>query len=141
LPAREFAATASIWELETRQIRPAWLFAITISACAGQFMPPSQAQMEGGPQLVTSRGEHSDPTEPLPNCMARWYADSHITKQEWLQACEHAGLEDPNYNVDYARCLSDWDPETHISKREWHKSGADVVKEDPGAFEEKRRNQ
>jgi hypothetical protein len=122
------------------QIRPSWLFVLTVSACASQLMSALHAQIEEGPQVVASQGEHGEQTEPLPNCMARWYADSHITKEEWLQACENEGVEEPNYNVDYARCLSDWDPETHMTKREWHMSCADVVKEDPGAFEVRRRD-
>jgi hypothetical protein len=70
--------------------------------------------------------------------MARWYVDSHITKQEWLQACERADADEPDYNVDYARCLADWDPETHMTKREWHRSCASAVREDPGAFGDRR---
>jgi len=123
------------------QIRPSRLFVITISACAVQLMSPLHAQVERAPQPVASpdEGTSSEPTEPLPKCMARWYVDSHISKQEWLKACEGAEAEEPNYNVDYARCLADWDPETHMTKREWHTSCASVVKEDPGAFEDLRR--
>ena len=121
------------------QIRPSWLFAITICACAGHLMSPLHAQ-ERDPQPLASPGEDmgSEPTD-LPNCMARWYVDSHITKQEWLKECERSGTEEPNYNVDYARCLADWDPQTHMTKREWHRSCASAVKEDPGAFEERQR--
>jgi hypothetical protein len=104
------------------------LFAITIFACIGQPISPLHAQMDD---------PGSEPTEhlPLPKCMAQWYADGHVTKQEWLQACESAAEEDPNYNVDYARCLADWDPETHMTQREWHRSCKEVVVDDPGAFE------
>jgi hypothetical protein len=126
------------------QMPASLLCAITISLCTGQLMSPLHAQIERSPQPVTNPGEDtlSEPTEPepLPKCMARWYDDSHITKQEWLTACEHAGVEEPNYNVDYARCLADWDPDTHMTKREWHRSCASVVKEDPGAFEDRLRN-
>jgi hypothetical protein len=122
------------------QLSASWLFAITISACTGQLISPLHAQIERDPQTLVSpdKDTASAPPEPkpLPNCMARWYVDSHITKQEWLTACEHAGVEEPNYNVDYARCLADWDPQTHMTKSEWHRSCASVVKEDPGAFEE-----
>jgi len=67
--------------------------------------------------------------------MARWYTDTHVTKQEWLEACESVKAEEPNYNVDYARCLADWDPGTQMTKPEWHRSCASAVKEQPGAFE------
>jgi hypothetical protein len=124
------------------QIPASWLFAITICAYTGQLICPLHAQIERDPQTLVSPGEDtsSELTEnkPLPKCMARWF-DSHMTKQEWLTACEHAGAEEPNYNVDYARCLADWDPETHMTKREWHRSCASVVREDPGAFEERQR--
>ena len=109
------------------QMRASWLFAITIFACTGQPISPLHAQKDD-PQTPTEQ-------LPLPKCMARWYADSHVTKQEWLQACESAGAEDPNFNVDYARCLADWDPETHMTKSEWHRSCKEVVVEDPGAFD------
>ena len=109
------------------QIAPLFL-AITTSACAVLFMAHLDAASGGGED--SSR----EPTPALPQCMARWYADSHVTKQEWLAACESVKAEDPNFNVDYARCLADWDPETHMTKREWHMSCADVVLEDPGAF-------
>jgi hypothetical protein len=108
-----------------------WLLAITISACAGQFVAPLHAQSGESSSEDSSKGR----TAPLPKCMARWYADSHVTKQQWLQSCESVAAEEPNYDVDYARCLADWDPETHMTKREWHMSCSDVVKEDPGAFE------
>jgi hypothetical protein len=125
------------------QIRPSWLFAITISVCTGQMMLPLRAQIAEVPQLAASPGEDTSgqppEPEPLPKCMARWYVDSHITKQDWLQACERAEADEPSYNVDYARCLADWDPETHMTKREWHRSCASAVKEDPGAFEERQR--
>jgi hypothetical protein len=101
------------------QNRPSWLFALTVAACAGQLVSPLHAQGERGPQVAASQAEHSEATEPLPNCMASWYADGRITKAEWLEACEHEGAEAPNYNVDSARCLSDWNPETHMTKREW----------------------
>ena len=107
------------------QIAP-WFLAITFSACTGLFMAHLHAE--------SGEGSREDSTPALPNCMARWYADSHVKKQEWLEACESVMAEDPNFNVDYARCLADWDPETHMTKREWHMSCADVVKEDPGAF-------
>jgi hypothetical protein len=113
-------------------IHPSWLIAITISACAGQLMSPLHAQTERRQQPVArSAGDTgNERTEPLPKCMARWYVDSHLTKQEWLRACEHAEAEEPTFNVDYARCLADWDPQTHMAKR----SCASAVKEDPGAF-------
>jgi hypothetical protein len=121
------------------QIRPSWLVAIIIAACTGQLMSPLHGQMERGPQQLASPGEDTSSEQtglkPLPNCMARWYVDSHMTKQEWLQACKSVKAEEPNYNVDYARCLADWDPQTHMTKREWHKSCASAVKEEPGAFE------
>ena len=100
------------------QIAP-WICAITLTACAGQFITPLRAETR----------------KPLPKCMAQWYADNHTTKDEWLRACQQADAGDPNYNVDYARCLADWDPATHMTKREWHMSCANVVKEDPGAFQ------
>ena len=119
-------------------MQTSWLFAITIFACTGQPISPLHAQMDDPQNLVSSgKDTGSEPTEDLalPKCMARWYADSHVTKQEWLQTCESAGAEDPNFNVDYARCLADWDPETHITKSEWHRSCKEVVVEDPGAFD------
>jgi hypothetical protein len=88
-------------------------------ACIGQFIAPLYAEAE----------------KLLPKCMAQWYADDHLMKQEWLRTCEQTDAEDTNYNVDYARCLADWDPETHMTKRKWHQSCASVVKEDPGPFE------
>src|SRR5690242_19047747 len=99
-------------------------------------MSPLHAQTDRDQQQRASPHEASTPTEPQPlqKCMARWYVDSHMTKQEWLQACERADAQEPNYNVDYARCLADWDAETHMSKSEWHRSCASAVKEDPGAF-------
>jgi hypothetical protein len=109
----------------------AWLLAVTIFACTARFIAPLHAESSEGSMEDPSMG----PTPSLPKCMTRWYVDSHITKQEWRQACENAGAEEPNYNLDYARCLADWDPETHMTKREWHMSCTDVVKEDPGAFE------
>jgi len=112
------------------QIAP-WFLAITISACTGLFMAQLHAASGEDSREDSSKG----PASALPKCMARWYADSHVTKQEWLEACESVKAEDPNFNVDYARCLADWDPETHMTKREWHMSCANVVKEDPGAFE------
>jgi hypothetical protein len=112
------------------QIAP-WFLAIAISACAG-LMAPLHAEPSEEPS--------KELTAPLPKCMARWYDDSQITKQEWLQACESVGADESNYNVDYARCLADWDPETHMTKREWHMSCTEVVKEDPGAFEAIPRN-
>jgi len=117
-----------------------WLFAITICVCAA-LMSPLHAQTDRGLQQRAGPTDGSAPVEPkpLPKCMAKWYVDSHMTKQEWLQACERADTEEPNYNVDYARCLADWDPETHMSKDEWHRSCASAVKEDPGAFEERPR--
>ena len=123
------------------QMPASWFFAITISACAGQLLSPLHAQTEKGPQALISQGDdrNSEPTEDeplrkLPQCMAQWYGGSK-TKQEWLQACERAEAEEPNYNADYARCLADWDPETHMTQREWHRSCADVVQEEPGAFQ------
>jgi len=137
IPASQFGRPEPV------QTRSSWLVAIAISACAGQLMSPLHAQTERDPQLPASPGAEtsSEPTghEPLPKCMARWYVDSHITKQEWLQACERADADEPNYNVDYARCLADWDPETHMTKREWHRSCASAVKEDPGAFGDRGR--
>jgi len=112
------------------QIAP-WFLAITISACIGLFMAPLHAVSSEGSSEDSSR----EPTPPLPKCMARWYDDTHVTKQEWLQACESVVAEEPNFKVDYARCLADWDPETQMTKREWHISCAEVVKEQPGAFE------
>jgi hypothetical protein len=100
------------------------IFAIIVSAYAGQYIAPLGAESE----------------KPLPKCMAQWYVDSHTTKEEWLRACQQADAADPNYNVDYARCLADWDPTTHMTKREWHRSCANVVKEDPGAFVAAPRN-
>ena len=67
--------------------------------------------------------------------MARCHADSHTTKQEWLQARESVAAEEPNFNVDYARCLVDGNHETHMKKRERHMSCTDVVQDDQGAFE------
>ena len=137
------AAWASISDLSVRlfwtpqsildpamRITPRFL-AITISTCAGLFMAPLHAESSEG----SSEDSSSEPTPPLPSCLARWYTDSHVTKQEWLQRCDSAAADEPNYNVDYARCIADWDPETHMTKREWHRSCTDVVKEDPGAFE------
>src|SRR5262249_50612942 len=118
LAARECAAAASIWTFRLGQFRrpepvqfpSSWLVAITISACAGQLMSPLQAQTEEDPRPPASPGADtsSEPTgrEALPKCMARWYVDSDITKEEWLQACEHAEADEPSYNVDYARCLA-----------------------------------
>jgi len=128
------------WRLESVQMPATWFFAITISACAGQLLSPLHAQTEKGPQALTSQRDDTngeltedEPLRKLPQCMAQWYGDSK-TKREWLQACERADAEEPNYNADYARCLADWDPETHMTKREWHRSCADVVHEEPGAF-------
>jgi hypothetical protein len=117
------------------QIAP-WLLATIIAACAGVFVAPLHAQSS----KASSEGSSRELTPPLPKCMDRWYADSHVTKQQWLQACESVTADEPDYNVDYARCLADWDPETHMTKREWHMSCSDVVKEDPGAFEAIPRN-
>ena len=118
-------------------IRPSLLLALTISACTGQLISPLHAQMEKSPQqLASPSNDTNEPTEhrPIPKCMAQWYVDTQMTKQEWLQACERAQAEEPNYNIDYARCLADWDPQTHMTKSEWHRSCASAVKEDPGAF-------
>jgi|SRR5262245_4551552 len=122
-------------------MRKSWRIAITIFACAGQFMSPLHAQTERSQQPVTSPGGETsnERTKPLPKCMAQWYVDSHMTKQEWLRACERGEAEEPTFNVDYARCLADWDPQTHMTKSEWHRSCADAVTEDPGAFEDRRR--
>jgi hypothetical protein len=116
LAACECAALGSISDHPARphcgegytvQIRSSWLFAITISAYTGQLMSPLHAQSERGPLPPASPGEStsSDPTEhdPLPKCMARWYVDTHTTKQEWLQACERAQAEEPNYNENEVR--------------------------------------
>jgi hypothetical protein len=119
------------------QIHPSWLLALTISACMGQLMSPLHAQMERGQQQPTSPDKDTtEPTEhpPIPKCMAQWYVDSHMTKQQWLEACERTQAEESNYDVNYARCLADWDPQTHMTKGEWHRSCASAVKEDPGAF-------
>jgi len=127
---------AQFGRLELVQIRPSCLFAITIwLPCLGQCVSPLHAQTEGGSQPIASRSSETIEQRALPKCMERWFVDSHITKQEWLQACEGADAKEPSYNVDYARCLADWDPETHMTKSEWHESCARAVKEDPGAFE------
>ena len=116
------------------QIRPSWLLALTISACMSQLISPLHAQTERSSQQLAK--DTTGPTEhlPLPKCMSQWYYN-HLTTQEWLQACEHAYAEEPNYNAAYARCLADWDPQTQMTKSEWHKSCASVVKQEPGAFE------